>query len=49
MSGICVGLSGSNADKILINFETIENKFEVIAPNILQFIAELKEIHWDTV
>jgi hypothetical protein len=48
-SGICVGLSGDNTDKILINFGKIENTFEVIAPNILQFIAELKEIHWDTV
>ena len=48
-SGFCVGLTGEYTDKILVNFETIENKFEVIAPNILQFIAELKEVHWDTV
>lgn len=47
-SGICVCLSGNDADKLFINFETIENKFDVIAPNILQFIAELKEVHWDS-
>jgi hypothetical protein len=47
-SGFCVGLNHENKDKILINFETNENKFEVIAPNILQFIAELKEIHWNS-
>jgi SMI1-KNR4 cell-wall len=47
--GFCVGLEGDFIDKICVNFETIENKFEVIAPNILQFIAELKEVHWDTV
>jgi len=48
-SGFCVGLSGDNVDKILVNFETIENKFEVITSNILRFIAELKEVHWDTI
>ncbi|HEY8898679.1 MAG TPA: SMI1/KNR4 family protein [Niastella sp.] len=48
-SGFCIGLTGENTDKVLINFETIENKFEVIAPNILQFIAQLKEVHWDSI
>jgi hypothetical protein len=48
-SGFCIGLAGENIDKVLINFETIENKFEVIAPDILQFIAQLKEVHWDSV
>jgi hypothetical protein len=48
-SGFCVGLFGEHTDKILVNFETIENKFEVIAPNILQFISELKEVHWDSI
>ncbi len=47
--GFCVGLSSENKDKILVNFETIENKFEVIATDILHFIAELKEVHWDSV
>lgn len=48
-SGFCIGLSGVHSDKILINTETIENVFEVISPNILQFIAELKEVHWDSI
>lgn len=48
-SGICVCLQGENKDILFVNTETIENKFEVVAPNILKFIAELKEIHWDTV
>jgi hypothetical protein len=48
-SGFCIGLTGENTDSVLINFETIENKFEVIAPNILQFIAQLKEVHWDSI
>lgn len=48
-SGICVCLQGENKDMLFVNTETIENKFEVIASNILQFISELREIHWDTV
>jgi hypothetical protein len=48
-SGICVCLNDENKDKIFINTETIENKFEPIATNILQFISELKEVHWDSV
>lgn len=48
-SGFCVGLSNENADKIFVNFETIENKFDVLASNIFQFISELKEVHWDSV
>ena len=48
-SGFCIGLTGESIDKVLVNFETIENKFEVVAPNILQFIAQLKEVHWNSI
>lgn len=48
-SGFCVGLSGDNTDKILINYGTIENTFEIVSPHILDFFSKLKEVHWDSV
>jgi hypothetical protein len=46
-SGICVGISDKNMDTIFLYVAGIDEKLRMISPNILQFIAELKEIHWD--
>jgi len=48
-SGFCIGLSGQNIDKVLVNYGTIENTFEVVELNILTFISKLKEVHWDSI
>lgn len=46
-SGICVGISENNKDAIFLYVAGIDEKLRMISPNILQFIAELKEVHWD--
>jgi hypothetical protein len=46
-SGICLGASDNNKDTIFLYVAGIDEKLRVISPNILQFIAELKEVHWD--
>lgn len=46
-SGICVGISEDNQDAIFLYIGGIDEKLRLISPNILQFIAELQEIHWD--
>ena len=46
-SGICVGIADNNRDEITLYVAGIDEKLRLISPNILQFISELKEIHWD--
>lgn len=47
--GFCLGLIGENIDKIYLYTEDWDNKFELVADNILQFISQLKEVHWDNI
>jgi len=47
-SGICVGISDNNKDAIFLYVASINEKTRNISSNILQFIAELEEVHWDS-
>lgn len=43
--GICLGINTLNTDKIILHKDYDE--FPLIASDILQFIKQLKEVHWD--
>ncbi len=43
--GICLGIDSKNSDKIFL-YKDYEELL-LIAPDILQFIIQLKEVHWD--
>lgn len=45
--GICLGIGENNSDKIYL-FEDHDD-LTLIADNILEFISQLKEVHWDSV
>ncbi len=45
--GICLGIGEKNADQIIL-YKDIGH-FQLISNNILEFITQLKEIHWDDV
>lgn len=45
--GICLNLDKHNADKIIL-FEDYD-KHTLVANNILEFISQLKEVHWDSI
>jgi len=44
--GICLGFGKENADQILLYED--HNKIILVANNILEFISQLKEVHWDS-
>ncbi len=45
--GICLGIGKENADKIFL-YEDPTVELKLISNNILEFISELKEVHWDS-
>lgn len=45
--GICVGLEKEKKDAIYLYVDGASEILRLIAPNVLQFISEFKEIHWD--
>ena len=45
--GICLGIGKDNYDKIFL-FEDPTEELKLISNNILEFISELKEVHWDS-
>ncbi len=47
--GICIGLEGKDQDKIFVDNESYNNRFQPIASNILDFINKLYEVHFDNV
>ena len=47
--GICLGLKDENADGIFLYTEDWDEKFELISENILKFVSELRQVHWNEV
>ncbi len=47
--GVCLGLEGENQDKIFVDNEVYDGRFQPIASNILDFIDKLYEVHFDDV
>lgn len=47
--GICVGLENEKKDAIYLYVDGVSETLRLIAPNILKFISEFKEAHWDTI
>lgn len=47
--GICVGLEKEMSDRIFLFVDGLNETIRLISPNILHFIAELKEVHWDSI
>lgn len=47
--GFCIGLTGENTDKLFLYVDGANEIFRQIAPDIFQFIKQLKEVHWDNV
>lgn len=47
--GICVGLEGENQDKIFVDNEMFDDRFQPIASDILDFVGKLYELHFDQV
>lgn len=45
--GICLGMGNDNKDQVLLYVDHLE--FLLIAPDIFQFIKQLKEIHWNSI
>jgi len=43
--GICVGMDEDNKDKVFLYIGHLE--LLLIAPDIFQFIKQLREVHWD--
>ncbi len=46
--GICLGIGKDNTDKIILFEHNYDNGLTLIANNILEFISQLKEVHWDS-
>jgi hypothetical protein len=47
--GICVGLENEKKDNIYLYVDGVSETLRLIAPNILRFISEFKEIHWNAI
>lgn len=47
--GICLGIGKDNSDKIILFEHNYDNGLTEIASNILEFISQLKEVHWDSI
>lgn len=47
--GICLGISDEIKDKIFLYVDGLNEKLRLISPDILQFIKQLKDVHWDTI
>ena len=47
--GICVGLEKEMSDRIVLFVDGRNEIIRLISPNILHFITELKEVHWDSI
>ena len=43
----CVGLEGNMRDKIILDFDSFDSEFEVVASDIFEFIRTLKYVQFD--